>query len=819
MRKLFTLILISIVSFSFGQEQFRDLCIEQWEFHQEGKSEKYNASIPGTIHTDLLKNKLIPDPFLEDNESKVQWIENENWIYETSFNISNKELKNQTIQLEFNGLDTYASVFLNSQLLLEANNMFRTWNIDVKNKLKKGANSLQIIFYSSSKKGKELSSQLPYTLPEKERVFVRKAQYHFGWDWGPRFVTAGIWKKVQLHFSNQAQIENCLIQQKVLSKEKAILNFKTRIFSNKTGIFTLQIENNEKVIKLKKGTNIIDIPYTIDKPKLWWCNGLGEPHLYHFSIQLLNKKELLSEKKESIGLRTIEWIQEPDKVGKSFYLKLNGIPVFMKGANYIPPHSFLPEVTTENHTNLVVQAKNANMNMLRVWGGGVYADDAFYDACDANGILVWQDFMFACAMYPGDNDFLDNVKNEINDNIIRLQNHPSIVIWCGNNESDEGWQNWGWQKQFNYSKEVETEIWNNYKKLFHNLIPNSLTETLGEDNYFYWSSSPSIGWGRKESLTQGDAHYWGVWWGKEPFEIYKLKVGRFMSEYGFQGMPPLSSFKKFTSNLSWNNPSIKAHQKHPTGYETIDEYLVRDFNKPISFEDYVYVSQLLQAQGMKTAIEAHRRAMPYCMGSLYWQLNDCWPVTSWSSIDFYGNWKAFHYQAKRSFEKQLISFEEKDEILTIYGINDALNNIEGQLKVEIIDFYGRVLWHYHDSSFFYSNSSTILVSTNLKNIPFLNRNNMLIKVTFENSTIKKEDLYYFVKPKDLKLLQPIINIEYLPNNQVKITSNTLVKNLYLEADDVFFEDNFFDILPNESKIIQASKEIKNLKWKCLNLIK
>lgn len=819
MRKLVVFLLLFSSSLSlFGQEKYRDLSTENWQFHQEGKSEKYKANVPGTVHTDLLQNNLIPDPFLEDNEAKLQWIENENWVYETSFNITNKELNHQTIQLQFNGLDTYATVFLNETLLLEANNMFRIWNIEVKKQLRKGNNSLKIIFYSASRKGKELAQQLPYTLPEKERVFVRKAQYHFGWDWGPRLVTAGIYKKIQLHFSNHGYIENCHIQQKKLTKEQAHLLFKTKIWSNKKGNFIVQIENHKKEIRLEKGFNTLEFPYEIEQPKLWWCNGLGDPHLYHFTVQLYDKKKLLSEKKETIGLRNIEWVQEKDNSGKSFYLKLNGIPVFIKGANYIPPHSFLPEVSTENYTNLVVQAKNANMNMLRVWGGGVYADDAFYNACDANGILVWQDFMFACAMYPGDTAFLNNVKSEITDNIIRLQNHPSIAIWCGNNENDEGWHNWGWQKQFNYSKEEENQIWKDYEKLFHELIPATLNETLGENQYFYWPSSPSIGWGKKESLTQGDSHYWGVWWGKEPFEMYTQKVGRFMSEYGFQGMPPLSTFKKFTTNLNWENPSIKVHQKHPTGYETIDEYLVRDYKKPSSFDEYVYVSQLLQAEGMKTAIEAHRRAMPYCMGSLYWQFNDCWPVTSWSSIDFYGNWKAFHYQVKRSFERQLISFEEKNNIVDIFGINEDLSTFYGQLKIELIDFFGRVNWQYETSSFIHPNSSNILNSINLTTLPQLNPNHMFLKVTLDNSGQKKEGIYYFVKPKDLQLHQPDIRFEYLSNHQIKITSTTLIKNLYLEAEGIFFEDNFFDVLPNEPKIIQASKEIKDLKWYSLNTI-
>lgn len=816
----FLFLLINLVK---AQEHFRSLNDENWFFQQGSKSEKHKAKIPGTIHTDLLENKLIDDPFLEDNETKLQWIEKEEWIYESNFNVTENELKNHSIELRFDGLDTYASVYLNQTLILEANNMFRNWNIDAKKHLNKGNNNLRMIFKSSSLKGKELASKLTYTLPENERVFVRKAQYHFGWDWGPRFVTAGIWKNVSIHFSNQAVIENCSIQQKSLSKTDASLNFIIKITSHVNADYLLKIGDIKKKINLKKGINRIEIPYNIKNPKLWWCNGLGEPNLYHFTIELFKQQNLLSSKKVSMGLRTIEWIQEKDQTegqidekGKSFYLKLNGVPVFIKGANYIPPHSFLPEVSSEKYNHLILQAKKANMNMLRVWGGGVYADDSFYEECDENGILVWQDFMFACAMYPGDLDFLNNVKEEVIDNITRLQNHPSIVIWCGNNENDEGWHNWGWQKQFNYSKEIENKIWKDYQTLFDTLIPNALKETLGENHYFYWPSSPSKGWGRKESLRQGDAHYWGVWWGKEPFEIYKEKTGRFMSEYGFQGMPSIATLRKFTKELSWENKSIKAHQKHPTGFETIKEYMERDFKIPIQFEDYVYVSQLLQAHGMKTAIESHRRAMPYCMGTLYWQFNDCWPVTSWSSVDYYGNWKALHYQAKKSYEKQLISVDEKKNNLYIYGINDELKKLEGNLKIELLDFYGKVIWQKEKTVFFEFNTSRIFDSIKLESIPKLDRNNSFFKISFKNKLLDLSCIHYLAKPKDLNLVQPKINVTYLNNTKIQLSGNTLVKNLYLESDGVFFEENFFDLLPNETKIISTSTKIENLKWKCLN---
>ncbi|WP_321540068.1 hypothetical protein [Flavobacterium piscinae] len=363
--------------------------------------------------------------------------------------------------------------------------------------------------------------------------------------------------------------------------------------------------------------------------------------------------------------------------------------------------------------------------MLRVWGGGVYFDDAFYEACDANGILVWQDFMFACSMYPGDEKFVENVKQEVIDNINRLQNHPSIAIWCGNNENDEGWHNWGWQKQFNYSKADSTQIWNEYKKVFHEMIPKTLDSLLPKEKNIYWSSSPSKGWGRKESLTQGDVHYWGVWWGKEPFEMYEKKVGRFVSEYGFQGMPSLETLQKVVAveDLNFTSEAFKNHQKHPIGYETINEYMERDFVVPKDFEDYLYVSQLLQARGMKIAIEAHRRAKPYCMGTLFWQLNDCWPVTSWSSLDYYGNWKAFHYQAKKSYENLLISVQEENDSYKICIVNDDLQTISGNLEIQNIDFKGKLL---------FSKSLKIVVKPNSRGSYFT-----LLKTAISEVDLKK----------------------------------------------------------------------------------
>lgn len=813
MFKKITLFLIFISCSVLAQTSCRNLATENWTFNKQNESKKHKATVPGTVHTDLFANQLIPDPFYGANEKQLQWIENEDWEYETFFSVTNTELSYENIELELNGLDTYATVFLNGIAILEADNMFRKWSLSVKNQLKKGKNHLKIVFHSAVQKGKEAASKLPYTLPEKERVFVRKAQYQFGWDWGPRFVTAGIWKNVQLKFWNSASIGNIKYSQVELNDQKAILEFTTEIRVSEVKTIQLKINEKSETFHLKKGTNKVKMGYEISNPKLWWCNGLGTPNLYSISVQLYQSNKLLDDKKLSIGLRTIELVQEKDTFGKSFYFKLNGKPVFIKGANYVPNDSFLPNASKISPLELVLNAKAAHMNMLRVWGGGVYAEDAFYEACDANGILVWQDFMFACAMYPGDAKFVANVKQEVIDNVNRLQNHPSLALWCGNNENDEGWHNWGWQKQFNYSKSDSTQVWTDYKKVFHEMIPHTLDSLLSKDNNNYWPSSPSIGWGRKESLLQGDSHYWGVWWGKEPFEMYQKKVGRFMSEYGFQSMPAIETLEKVLAKEDFNfsSEAFKNHQKHPTGFETITEYMARDFPVPSSIENYGYVSQLLQAYGMKTAIEAHRLAKPYCMGSLYWQFNDCWPVTSWSTLDYYGNWKASHYQVKESFAPIVLLFSDSDKVISIIGSNDMLEAQPGTLTAQLLDFSGNVIWKADKVCEINQESNTTCMQIAYDQLPNFDKQKTVLQVEFKGKRTQTVAYHYFVKPKELQLEKPTITIKIVGETLLEVTTNTLAKNVCLQSEGHFFKENYFDLVPGIPKIIKTDTPTNAIK--------
>jgi beta-mannosidase len=803
----------------------RSLTEQKWKFRKAGDVSWLSATVPGTVHTDLFKNKKIPDPFKNANEKQLQWIENEDWEYKTNLKISKEEFAQDHIELTFEGLDTYADVFLNDTLILSADNMFREWKMDVKKIIHPGKNELRLIFRSAVKKGKEEAKKLSYTLPGDEKVFVRKAQYQFGWDWGPRYVTCGIWKGVKLVFWKDARILDVQCLQRSLSDTLAELEFVCEIESDIDASAYIDITYSHtkditgqrtRKIKLKKGINNFSVFYDIKNPQRWWTNDLGFPVMYSFRIDLSYDSRFLDFEHSHIGLRTLELMNEKDTFGSSFYFRLNGVPVFMKGANYIPQDNFLPRVSSKDQENMIKNARESNMNMLRVWGGGVYADDSFYDACDKNGILVWQDLMFACAMYPGDANFIENVAKEVEDQVRRLRNHPCLALWCGNNEIDEGWKNWGWQKQYGYSKDDSTKIVTDYHLLFENLFKDMFA--INDPGRIYWPSSPSVGWGHKESLLEGDSHYWGVWWGMEPFEMYEQRIGRFVTEYGFQGMPALSTFSRMGMTpeaLTFDSLTFKAHQKHPKGYETIRTYMEADYKVPVKFSDYAYVSQLLQARGMKIAIEAHRRAKPYCMGTLYWQMNDCWPVTSWSSIDYYGNWKASQYEVKRSYKDVIISVHEKKDSCEIYIVSDKPDSLKLELLMELFDLGGRIIW---------SKTIPVLIAPNSSNVHYkfdlalINKrdNNIVLKCTLlgvDGFSANANCLYYFAKPKELQLQRPqILIIEPFCDKEqcFSLCSDVLVKDVFIsiEGEDIQLSDNYFDLFPNEVKTIYLPKGVR-----------
>ena len=782
-----------------------------WSFKSlDGKAWK-SASVPGNVFTDLLDHKLIEDPFILNNEEKVQWVSDSSWVYQSSFSVDEKRLQKKHHQLIFEGLDTYANVYLNDSLILKANNAFRTYPIDVQSLLKL-ENQLRIEFESTRIEEEKEKAKLDYELPEGNRVFTRKAQFQYGWDWGPKLNTSGIWKDILLKSWDDMELEAVYIAQGMITETDAELFVEVTIRSDVEKEIVLTAETGdlhfEKTIQLSKGTYDYTLPISINKPKLWWPHNLGTPHLYDFSVQILDGKKLIDESNIKHGIRTIQLFARPDSIGQEFYFKVNNVPVFMKGANYIPQNSFQNKVTDQHYENLLNDVVESNMNMLRVWGGGIYENDIFYDLCDEKGILVWQDFMFACAMYPGDEDFLQNVQQEAFDQVIRLRNHPSIALWCGNNENSEGWHRWGWQT--GKTEAQKNEIWGNYLKVFDSILPYTV-DRLTDVNY--WDSSPKYGRGNPKYKTEGYAHDWWIWHDAKPFEDFEKNVPRFMSEFGFQSFPSVETINyinQTTGPWTYTN-AMKSHQKHSRGFQLIDEYVKRDYPEPTIEIDRVYLSQLTQARGITLGIEAHRRARPYNMGTLYWQLNDCWPAISWSSIDYLGNWKALQYKAKKSFENLLISFEMKEDKVSTYIVNDHLNSITDTLKLKIIDFSGIELWSENKPVTALENSSSKVHELPLEEM-IINPEESVLVASFAEQT----SYFYFVKPKDLLLPElelSVYEIDPVENGfTITLESPTLQKDLFLLLAEGKgkLSDNFFDLLPNERKVIFFETDQKEI---------
>jgi len=784
----------------------------KWKFRRAGTDQWMNAKVPGCVHTDLMKNGLIPDPFLRDNEKNMQWISDIGWEYEKSFMISDTLFRSPHIELVSKGLDTYANVYLNDSLIIVSDNMFRDWYADIRPLLKIGINHMRIQFPSVTAENKARYSRLKHKLPGDEKVVCRKAAYQFGWDWGPTLITSGIWRPIYIRCWDHMNVLGVQYIQKDLSDSIANLTAVFTFLSSVSDTAFIQLSVKDKMLATKKvpvqsGVNVARIDFQIRNPKRWWPNGLGDSYLYPIQHKVYFTGKLAAEGIQKVGLRTIEIYEDQDTAGNSFFFLVNDIPVFMKGANYIPQDNFPSRVTDSSYKALITSVKAANMNMLRVWGGGIYENDIFYDLCDENGILVWQDLMFACALYPDNKDFIRNVQAEAIQNVVRLRNHPCIALWCGNNEIDEGWKNWGWQKQYGYTPQDSAEVWNNYRGIFGGTLLTVISKFDSLRPYIL--SSPRIGWGRPESTKRGDMHYWGVWWGKEPFSAYKEKTGRFMSEYGVQGFPPLESIQKFTlpADRQLGSPVMKAHQKHPVGYETIDEYLLRDYKRPKDFESYVYVSQLLQAEGIKTAIEAHRRAKPYCMGTLYWQLNDCWPVVSWSSRDYYGQEKALHYFVKNEYTSMLVSPVVKNGILQVFIISDSFQDCQPTLHLSLSDFGGRIFLDTTLTTYVPQNSSSSYVEFPVDKL-VQGKDTKQLVFTAQLTSGKKilsQNNFYFDPVKDLLLEKPLITktVKKSPEGYlITLSTNQLAKNVYLTSGQKgFFSENFFDLLPGETRTV------------------
>ena len=810
-----------------------------WKFKAADEGEWLPAQVPGCVHTDLIHNGRIADPFYGTNERDLQWIDKKDWEYETSFELPGECVSAEHAELVFEGLDTYAHVELNGVRIVDADNMFRIWKADVRTLLRRTGNVLRVRFRSPIAEDLPKLEQLGYGLPapndaseiggiggKKLSVFARKAPYHYGWDWGPRFVTSGIWRQVRLECWSGARLTDLYIRQDEVSGEQARLTAVVEIESSSDRTAELRICTGElewkRTVALEAGSQLVELPLEIDRPQLWWCRGLGEPHLYEFTAELGLEGAPADRKRVRTGLRSAVWRTDADEHGATFHLELNGVPVFCKGANHIPNDSFLTNMTRERYRHEIASAVESNMNMLRVWGGGIYEQADFYELCDEYGIMVWQDFMFACSMYPGDDAFLNNVAVEAEDNVKRLRNHPSVVLWCGNNEIDSAWAHydehagWGWKKEFDPA--TRKRLWADYEEVFHVILPNAIDAFA--PGMFYWPSSPitALTGDRLQhasaSATSGDIHYWGVWHASEPFEHYGRYVGRFMSEYGFQSFPEPRTVSTYAEekDMELESEVMLSHQKNGRGNQLIKEYMEKYMQEPKDFRSFLMMSHVLQAEGIRQAIEAHRRNKPYCMGTLYWQMNDCWPVASWSGMDYYGRWKALHYAARRSFRDQALSIQEQNGRLAFYLISDLRRQPDAlRLRLRLFDFAGTL--YADDVSTLQAEANTSSLAHTIQTESLLqaaavDRANLVLHAELlDGDLVVDEKMHYFVPEKQQSLDDPQIRLRELqqPDGSTAwiIESDKLAKQVHLSVEaEGYFSDNFFDLIPGVPRTVQ-----------------
>lgn len=702
-------VLLALISAAHAGVRRIDLA-GAWQFKRTTDSEWLPAVVPGQVHEDLLRCGLIDDPFVGTNDKRLQWVGEKDWEYRRTFTVDAAWLAAERVELVLEGVDTYADLYVNDRPVEHFDNMFRTWRVDLRSCLHEGENTLRIVFRSVFREDMPKYLAAPYRLqawPNNDQndviwlsLYARKAGFHYGWDWGPRLITAGIWRGVRLEGWDGVRIDAVQVATRSIGRT-ARMEARCAVEAVRTCEATVTVACEGRTlataaVRLRAGENEVALPFEVRDPQLWWCNGLGGQPLYRFDVAVRSGAQCC-EKEVVTGIRTVEIVREKDRWGRSMYVRLNGRPVFAKGANFIPLDNFSARIPDARYEHIVRSAAECNMNMLRVWGGGIYERDLFYELCDRYGLLVWQDMMFACGMFPADSRYLASVEAEVRDNVRRLRNHPSIVLWNGNNENEISYYGWGWRDKTPEAWRASYE--RDLHKLFYETIPRAIAAE--DDTRYYHPTSPSTGYSGI-GCNMGDVHFWSVWKGGWIEEYTQPgNIGRFMSEYGFQSYPEISTIRKFAAGEERRigSETMLCHQRARDdntrdphyGDRMMIRYMERYFRVPERFDEFVYLSQLLQAEAVKVGIEAHRRAKPRCMGSLFWQIDDCWPVASWSSIDYYGRWKALQYYARRAFAEVLVSPVREDGVVRFEVISDRPAPFRGELSVTTMTLGGEVL--------------------------------------------------------------------------------------------------------------------------------
>ena len=779
------------------------------------------ATVPGSVYADLLRQDLIPDPFYGANEEKVLPLMDEDFIYEKDFVVDGNLLNSTRILLRAEGIDTLSEITVNGQLIGKTNNMHRTYEFDVTDLLKEGENHLQVYISSPTRFIKEAykesradgSSDAMTGFP-----LLRKAHCMFGWDWGPHLPDAGIWRNISLLGIEQGRIRDVYIHQEH-EDGKVTLNIKTNTESyGDADTDDFEVENR---IIAPNGTEYVSSgdlsEITINDPELWWPNGFGKQPLYKVQTILTHEGKEIDRIEKRIGLRTMTISRKKDEYGESFCHCVNGVEIFAMGADYIPEDNLISRVTPERTRRLLTDARDAHMNAVRVWGGGYYPDDFFYDICDELGLMVWQDFMFACAVYNLTEDFEENIRAEIIDNVRRLRHHASLGLWCGNNEMEMFVAQRAWVSS---DKQVS-----DYVKMYEYIFPKILKEE--DPDTFYWPASPSSGgaFDDPNDENRGDVHYWEVWHGLRPFTDYRKYYFRYASEFGFQSFPCMETIRSFAEEKDLNPYSyvMEKHQRNASANGIISSYMSQTYRYPTSFDAFVYTSQLLQAQAIQYGVEHWRRNRGRCMGAIVWQLNDIWPVTSWASIDYFGRWKALHYAEKRFFAPILISCEEEGTLTQNTNVNAEPFELKKTARLNVTnettkDFVGMAVWALRraDGSVICEGNFPVvcpaLSAVWLDKLDFkdadMHENYFSYELLTDDAETVSAGTVLFCAPKHFNFRDPHLTV-VKEGDEIIVKADAYARSVEIQAGaDVVLSDNFFDMNPSEKRVKVLRGDVK-----------
>ena len=795
-----------------------DLC-GRWQFRQAGKGDFLPATVPGCVHTDLIANKRIPDPFVGDNEQKLQWIEEVDWEYRREFKVPAALLTLPRVELVCEGLDTIATITVNGRRVGATESMFIGYRFDVRKVLRPGVNQIVIRFGAPMKyvrKHRHLCNCIPPNDPVGGCCVIRKEQSSFGFDWGPRLATSGIYLPIRIEARPLWRIAAVSVRQRH-TDGKVNLNLVPTLDgrASKDLKWRSHITYGKTAVSHSNGLRL-----AIDNPRLWWPNGMGAQPLYTLTVELLHQGTVVDTWTRRIGLRTIKLDRHKDQWGQSFQFVVNGIPMFAKGANWIPGHSFQASMTSQIYEDTLQSAVDAHMNMIRIWGGGVYENDEFYDRCDEKGLLVWQDFMFACALYPGNPAFLASVTREFEYQIQRLSHHPAMALWCGNNELET----------------AHSEIRGNPKKrkayedIFYRILPETVKRLDPQRDY--WPSSPHNPWGYAKGLVAGekggDTHDWSVWHGRQPATYFETTHNRFNSEFGMQAYASIETTRQFADPAKVNifDPVMENHQKCRTGNSLIFHYIAQHYRFPRDFASLVYLSHVNQAWVIKTAVEHFRRSMPRTMGSLYWQLNDCWPVASWSSIEFGGRWRALHYAARRFHAPLLVSARRigTEEVVSInhrvntisgaelYTVSDRMEPLSATLRWTLYHLNGKKLLSGSKQVRLRYGESVLQKKLNLKKeLTTHGHESVYLRVWIAGGrSVLSETTVFFTAPRymDLPRTKPALQVTKLGPARFKLVfqAKSFQPMVAVDVAGTGFRmsDNWFDLYPGVTRRVEVS---------------